>query len=527
MKFDTIIRTIASSLVANDKSHLVMRQKNLVTRLAEFSSDDNLSRKAERSLRLRRHRFAIFSKSVFPVTAYLLANLSELLFFLWGCIVYRLPTYVRRIWDKNTSMGYFASNPRYNFWLLAIVMMLIIVAMGYCVRFFITDLLFFSEAPYSNTGGALVIEQPLKRTHHIYLFNTAEYWSDTGIDITSGDRVYITVSGGFFSNIHQQCTNAKVNRPAELMSVVTMGTRVDNFGASPAMENARVSPDDDYGVVLCLIAPEVKVNNTADAAKKPSYELTKSLKFNHSTPEIIEPGEHTTGGRLKFCINDIYFTDRIIDSLLSDSMGKVKIHNKLGRLIDRSVKPKLSSIFQNKLKSDITLGFHDKKYDGLIGSLVKYADISDPAARREKFRIAIQEEKQLTGDRHDEQKLLGVIDSLALTVFNPAIIDSVSRPVAAGILKDHRDIWFRDNNGEILLNIIIEHGLNDNSGESLSKRLVTGIFRPISNLVEPPVKDSPDYTILIILCVILLFLAAVAITAIIRRHRKTIGAFFM
>lgn len=518
MKFDTIIRTIASSLVANGKSHLVMRQKNLVTRLAEFSSNDNLRRKAEHSLRMRRHKYAAFSRSVFPVTAYLLANLSELLFFLWGCIVYRLPAYVRRIWDKNTSIGYFASNPRYNFWLLAIAMMLIIIAMGYCIRFFITDLLFFSEAPYSNAGGALVIEQPLKRTHHIYLFNTAEYWSDTGIDITSGDRIYITASGGFFSNIHQQCTNAKMNSPVELMSVVTIDKRVDNFKPSVAMIEGRENPEAAYGVVLYSIAPEVEINNSVETTPKSPGIYPNSLIFNHSKPAVIEPGKHS--GRLKFCINDIYFSDRTIDALLSDSMGKIKIHNKIGKLIDRSVKPKLNTILKNKLKDDITLGLHDKKYDNLINSLVKYADIPDSRTRRDMFRAIIQENKQLSGGRYDENKLLNIIDSLTQTVYNPTTVDSISRPVAYKILKEHRDIWFRDNNGEILLNIIVEHDLSDNTKASLSNRLITGIFRPISNLVDPPVKDSADYTILIILVAMALLLAADAVTGIMRRRTR-------
>lgn len=438
MKFNSIIRAIASALATSGRGQLTMQQRNLVSLLTAPPQNDAAGERrivddAAAAIRFRLHPYREFRKNIFPGAACLAANLSEVLFFLWGCLFYRLPVAVKRLWNKNTPAGACAANPRLNFWFMVTVLCSIILAVCYCLRFFVNDLLFFSQQPYSNMGGALVIEQPLHRTHHIYLLNTAEYWSDTGIDITPGDRVYITASGGFFNDILEQTVQAERNiksAKTKFIAIHSVSEQGDDYKASPAMRWARENPYMPYGTILCRITPEVEIPRADDIADSAVLcRKAMPVSFDGKAPVVISGGY---SGRLKFCINDIYFNDRNIGALLADSMGASRLINKFGNLF-------------------------------------------------------------------------------------PAGADTLA--AVRELLKKHRDIWYRDNNGEILLNIIVEHSIFGSNDASMSNRVVSGILRPINDMVEPPVEEATDPSLLITLALLAALLLADALTGLILRRK--------
>lgn len=433
MKIDNLIKAVVSSIVTHNRGTVTLRQRNIMSRLTAYdhSRESRSIDNATAELRFRKTTLADTRNHLLPVGSWLIRNLNELLFFVWGWLVYKLPVRIRRLWDKSTPNGYYAANPRLNFWLLSLMICFIILCVGYCVQFFINDMLLFSQSPYSNSRGALVFERPLHRTHHVYLFNTSEYWRDTGIDLAKGDNVYITASGAFFSNIAMQFNTADSNVMTDSMPLINIKTTdlaKTSYRPSTAMKKARVKPDEEYGAVLYSITSEIR--NVDDIASKDGV---KSLRFDTDGPVSFVAEK---SGRLKISINDIFFSDENIDRLLADEEALGRISNKFAYLADSC----------------------------------RSTDISGTSLLRQR-------------------------------------------------LKDNRELWFRDNNGEILLNIIVEHSLLGASEASLSNRIVSGIFRPINNLVDPPVEDSFDSTNLMVVLSLTLLFVTDAVTGIILRRR--------
>ncbi len=92
-------------------------------------------------------------------------------------------------------------SPRFNFVVLAASVVGCVSLLVSIFAFYINDVLFFNNVTTINRCGALVTRQACGVDHYMYLFNTADLWSDTGIEVLEGDRVRISGSGAFYSDI--------------------------------------------------------------------------------------------------------------------------------------------------------------------------------------------------------------------------------------------------------------------------------------------------------------------------------------
>lgn len=417
MDYNSIVRTIASALATRRGSNLRIVERSIISGLAEGPTNSHAGIPLWGSM----PKWIGYGRCSMPATLYVVRWLNYFFYTLWVVIVYGIPALLRGAFIGKVDVHSMASNIRYNFFLFCGLMVTIIIGLTISLNFFITEILLFSQPTYSNSRGALVMEQPLLRTHNVYLFNTALLWSDTGIDIQKGDDVYITVSGGFFSDITEQVNNADSNKNST--KLVTMHSKDNSEGVSDAMKQARIMPHEPFGRLLCHIGPELLCVDSLIA------DTADIVALSAIAGKPIKLADNHGSGRLRFCVNDIYFTDIVIDSLLKDKDASDRLAKK---------------------------GANDKNY-----------------------------------------------------------------------LRKDRQIWFSDNNGELLINVIVDHNVEQRTDISATNRLFTKLLRPINTLVNPPVNGLSFRTIIAqhpsILCalVLLILLLTDLVASIILRRSRT------
>ena len=177
---------------------------------------------------------------------------------------------------------------------------LVIVAM---VSFFLRDVLLPNTSYSVNDRGALAFNQPLKREQYMFLLNTAVMWADSGIEILEGDKVTITVSGTFYSDIHELVTSARDN---SMLSFAYYDQRYTTGPGSPYT----MMPEKPFGVLLYQIqTPGHECDITGldtDSGRCGAFEnnMTQNVSFTSKA-----------SGILHFSVNDIPITGPLLDTL--------------------------------------------------------------------------------------------------------------------------------------------------------------------------------------------------------------------
>lgn len=417
MDYKSIIRTIASALATRGNSNLRIVERSIISGLAEGVTNHSANISVWGSV----PQWIGYGNCSMPVTLYVLKWINYIFYTLWVAIVYGVPALLRGAFTGRVDLRTMATNVRYNFFLLCGLLVAIVIGLTISLNFFISELLLFSQPTYSNSSGALVMEQPLHRTHNVYLFNAALLWVDTGIDIQKGDDVYITMSGGFFGDIIEQdsCANAN-KRPSAL---VTMHSCDDSIKNTP-MSQARIKPKEPFGRLLCYIGPELVCFDSIVA------DTANIVALSATAGKPIKLADNHDSGRLRFCVNDIYFSDKVIEMLKND---------------------------KEALK-----------------------------------RLGMENEK---GDKVD------------------------------ALLRNNRQLWFHDNNGELLINVIVDHNVEQRTDISATDRLFTKLLRPINTLVNPPVNGlsykaiiTQHPSIFVTLVLLIVLFADLLVSIILRRR---------
>lgn len=98
-----------------------------------------------------------------------------------------------------------------NFVLLAVFLVIAIVFLVFILSFAIRSIVLPPSKMYVNNSGVVSIEQPHMEEHHFFLLNAATAWTQTDIRVSRGDKVYITASGGLYCDIGEMVEKAKAN----------------------------------------------------------------------------------------------------------------------------------------------------------------------------------------------------------------------------------------------------------------------------------------------------------------------------
>lgn len=162
----------------------------------------------------------------------------------------------------------------------------------------------------TNIQGASIVKSEDKDVIY-WLFNTADLWANSGIDVQKGDILTIRASGSSFTAIHHLVDASEMNRRPQDKWVGTEGQDKD-FPRDILRMQYRLCKDVHEGILLMKI-----INSDISQKKLESWSddlLTKDIEVigKERTLYISEPGV------LHFAVNDIVLIDPVLDKMYED-----------------------------------------------------------------------------------------------------------------------------------------------------------------------------------------------------------------
>lgn len=165
------------------------------------------------------------------------------------------------------------------------------------VVFFVNDVLFFDSRPTINAQGAIVPARSCNRETVLYLFNAADVWANTGIQVRNGDQIKVSYSGGFHSDIGNLKTSAEKNLKPRYDWITFAREKPQGGDTRFTLYDG---PDADFGSVLYAVAGEQGI----DPDRK--YQTIHQIERKNRHVRVEQ------SGTLYLCVNDIYLDSAVI-----------------------------------------------------------------------------------------------------------------------------------------------------------------------------------------------------------------------
>ena len=194
----------------------------------------------------------------------------------------------------------------------------------------------------SNPYGATIIQDEDNEIIY-WLFNSADLWANSGIEVKEGDVISVRTSGAYHTAIHHLVedanNNTKIRNPWSHSKGDSPSTDSPLYERSKARAKFRIAPDLSQNTILMQVIPS-KVGekdnefdwrtDTSNACyidgkrhvlNKVNDHYKSGLKTEQKEPDIYEIGigkeniRIRTNGILHFAVNDIALTPRVIDSM--------------------------------------------------------------------------------------------------------------------------------------------------------------------------------------------------------------------
>lgn len=174
----------------------------------------------------------------------------------------------------------------------------------------------------TNPYGATIIKNEDKEVIY-WLFNTAELWANSGIEVKKNDRITIRASGAANTAIHYLVDGASDDCQPKFSWVGTEGLE-RNTGHSAFRGKFRLVPDAPFGKLLMQIIPVSKQKDRGEWIKKSTYIDGTDEKGvqNHiftigkERIELVVPCD----GVLHFAVNDVVMSDKNIKDMYLESL---------------------------------------------------------------------------------------------------------------------------------------------------------------------------------------------------------------
>lgn len=184
----------------------------------------------------------------------------------------------------------------------------------------------------SNKYGATVIQNEDSDVTY-WLFNSADLWSNSGIEVKKGQTITVRTSGAFNTAIHRLVRAADKNEEGTKWLSPTggkpsLGLKNNDEKKDDSRENYRISTNNDFNVIMMQVLPKKLEVLGNEWFKKDTKLIEGALGSNFR--DYIDggmPGEYTEAkiyvigsekadieiqedGVLYFACNDIALTDR-------------------------------------------------------------------------------------------------------------------------------------------------------------------------------------------------------------------------
>ena len=177
----------------------------------------------------------------------------------------------------------------------------------------------------TNLQGASIMKSEDKDVIY-WLFNSADLWANSGIEVSEGDELTIRASGASYTAIHHLVEASDSNRIPEDRWVDTEGQRKTND--RDILRGAyRISPMSVEGILLMQVIPSNLQNNSDTWLSQ--KETEKYL--NNGQIEIIGKERRnlriSQDGVLHFAVNDIVLTDSILKKIYREYIDSLSYNN--------------------------------------------------------------------------------------------------------------------------------------------------------------------------------------------------------
>lgn len=316
----------------------------------------------------------------------------------------------------------------------------------------------------TNPYGATIIKNEDKEVIY-WLFNTAELWANSGIEVKKNDRITIRASGAANTAIHHLVDGASDDFQPEFSWVGTEGLE-RNTGHSAFRGQFRLVPDAPFGKLLMQIIPVSKQKNSESWIKSDTYidGTDENGKQNHiftigkERIELVIPCD----GVLHFAVNDVVMSDKNIKDMYLKSLQlfKESINDNNGKNELQLYIDSFDKILKNNKKDK------NKKDKETLKDII----IEDDNVGKflQKYKGGILSKKEVEKNEEINIKRKNLIDSLKKLKYGFGVYyqkdDSVHEgyPFVNELIyyydKEYRDPWYMDNVGSFL--IVIERKTN-------------------------------------------------------------------
>lgn len=344
--------------------------------------------------------------------------------------------------------------------LLSIVVLSFLYILVSMILFFIFDVILFEPRVYTTANGATVITQPCGVEQAFFIHNSANNWTNSGIDIVEGDKISLSYSGSFYSTLRDLANASKKTEVAKYdwSSVY----RVENTPRSIV----KYCLFNDTLAYIGSLLYRIGNNKETDTETKISQMIFSNGIFSFDAP---------CSGPFQITANDIYVLDTdMVNEMLKekssvfDTVQKHEIikrldfhgitgpcHNTLCSLVDS-----LDSLFKYQ--------FINKSKSNIIGRINSYINRLNKQEQWDYQQIGYNDNLS----KFPETSLL-TPDSVLIYLSNyqkrisndtQSLFDSIYSQIDSFVSQaqwDAQEIWYNDNIGELFVTVqIIRDNLN-------------------------------------------------------------------
>lgn len=203
----------------------------------------------------------------------------------------------------------------------------------------------------TNPYGATIIQSEDNDVIY-WLYNSADLWANSGVEVKAGDILSVKTSGAFHSSVHHLVDSAKANRLSDAWLRPSGGLQSQNKKDS-ARSEFRIAPQYPFNAILMQVFPPIfkELGNNWKELDTNSW-LRKDSNFwdyidggnlnrdRYTAANIYKIGEGQDNieiqedGILFFACNEIALTTRVIDSMDRKDLKEIdKNKNSKGKML--------------------------------------------------------------------------------------------------------------------------------------------------------------------------------------------------
>lgn len=313
MNIKSLLEAITSNTATNAKTttNYEVDDRSFLTELLSGTHQTRIENRSDCEILGITPFFDFRKTDKFPVTIFIFRTLWKLMMLLPLCYYKIVLLLAWAFSNRQEKLQSKINSARVNFVMFFCSIVLAIVLLVSTFFFFFNSVLLLDSNQLINNYGTIHMEQPCGIESCVYLYNTAQPWTNTGINIVKGDEVRISASGAFYGRVFDLVNSAEKN---DTLPFSLINPSVKDNSQSLRIPNL---------VELCMYNKKDAVFGSLLYQIKKDNEtiIYDSRDDNDDNPHIIQDNHERDesfsftarhSGELYVSINDIYLSDKVL-----------------------------------------------------------------------------------------------------------------------------------------------------------------------------------------------------------------------